>query len=97
MTKFQIKVQHEVGLHARPASLFVKKASSFQSNIQIRNVSGDSEWVDAKSILGVLTLGVERNHIVEIKVEGSDEEQASDTIKNLIEMNFQEEYSSENK
>jgi phosphotransferase system HPr (HPr) family protein len=84
-----LKVINEVGLHARPAAVFVQEANAFQSDIQLRNASKESEWVDAKSILGVLTLGVEQGHEVEIKIEGEDEEEASIALTTLVESNFE--------
>jgi phosphocarrier protein HPr len=84
-----MKVIHNVGLHARPAAVFVQEANAYESKIEVRNASKDSEWVDAKSILGVLTLGVEQDHDIEITIEGSDEEEASEALESLIESNFE--------
>ncbi len=76
MEKGKVKVVNEVGLHARPAALFVAKAASFKSDIRIHNATKDGKWVSAKSILGVLTLGVEKDHEIEITAEGADEAEA---------------------
>lgn len=89
MKCLNLKVTHEVGLHARPAAVFVQEANAYDSKIEVRNASKDSEWVDAKSILGVLTLGVEQDHEIEITVEGGDEEEASKVLQTLIESNFE--------
>ena len=83
-------VTHEVGLHARPAAMFVGVASKFESTIEVRNRTSSSEWVDAKSILGVLVLGVEKGHEIEIRTEGQDEIQACQALGDLIRSNFGE-------
>jgi phosphotransferase system HPr (HPr) family protein len=85
-----LKVVHEVGLHARPASLFVKTASSFQSDIEISNVTGGKGPVDAKSVLLVLTLGVEQDCEIEITANGPDEQEAIAALTELIQSNFDE-------
>lgn len=87
-TIFQALIIHEVGLHARPAAQFVTRASEFQSSIRLRNLSTNSEWADAKSILGVLTLGVEANHRIEVELEGQDADEAAAALKLLIDSNF---------
>ncbi|MGV7975877.1 MAG: HPr family phosphocarrier protein [Anaerolineaceae bacterium] len=88
MEKGKVKVVNEVGLHARPAALFVAKAASFKSDIRIHNATKDGKWVSAKSILGVLTLGVEKDHEIEITAEGADEAEAVKQIIALIENDF---------
>lgn len=86
----KIKIAHEAGLHARPASLFVQTANKYSSEIQVQNLNDESDLVNAKSILSVLTLGVEQNHEVEIIAEGEDAEDALIALKELIEDNFGE-------
>ncbi len=88
MEKGIVKVVNDVGLHARPAALFVAKAASFKSDIRIHNATKDGKWVSAKSILGVLTLGVEKDHEIEITAEGEDEVEAVKQIIALIESDF---------
>ncbi len=88
MEKGKVKVVNEVGLHARPAALFVAKAASFKSDIRIHNATKEGKWVSAKSILGVLTLGVEKDHEIEIIAEGADEAEAVKQIIALIENDF---------
>lgn len=83
-----INVTNSVGLHARPAALFVSSAKNSQSVIQIRNLSKSSAWGNAKSILSVLTLGIEKDHQIEIKAEGPDEEQAIQSLEALVKSNF---------
>ena len=88
MQKTSLTVINEVGLHARPASEFVKLASQYHSTITVRNLTGESAAVDAKSILSVLTLGVEKGHQIELTSEGEDEEQAIQALRELIESDF---------
>ena len=89
MTKsLEITIHHEVGLHARPAAMFVKVASSFLSQITVKNLSNASEPVDAKSILGILSSGVQMNDCILITAEGADEDEALAALNDLIEGNF---------
>jgi len=88
MQKLTLTVINEVGLHARPAALFVEAAGKYAADIQVRNLTSDSDWVDAKSILSVLTLGVEQDHQIELSIEGDDEAQAAEALRKLIEANF---------
>jgi len=88
MQKITLQVINEVGLHARPASEFVKLAGGFKADIKIRNTTTNSNLVDAKSILSVLTLGVEKNHEIELTAEGDDEVQALAALRELIESDF---------
>lgn len=84
MQRLQIKVTHEIGLHARPASLLVSQAAQYSAEIRIRNLTSGSDWADAKSILGVLGLGVEKDHEVDLSAEGLDEQQAISDLRQLI-------------
>lgn len=77
------QVINATGLHARPASMFVKLAKSFESDIQVRNLDKDSPFVSAKSILRLLTAELCKNNWMEMKAEGPDEEEA---VKQLIEL-----------
>jgi phosphotransferase system HPr (HPr) family protein len=88
MKRLRLKVANAVGLHARPAAIFVGEAGRFASQIRIRNATTTTPWVDAKSILSVLTLGVEQNHEVEITTDGPDEEQAAVELEHLIANDF---------
>ena len=73
MKNAQIVVLDPVGLHARPAALFVKTANKFVSSISICNLSTPGKWANAKSILGLLTCGVKQGDRIEIKANGTDE------------------------
>ncbi len=83
-----IIVEHEVGLHARPAALFVKAASDFSAEITVENLSVESDPVNAKSILGILAAGVQNAHQIRITADGEDEEQALTALQELIKTNF---------
>ena len=84
----EFTVNNEVGLHARPAANFVQTASKFKSKI---TVVTDGKEVDAKSIIGILSLGVESGAKIVVKVDGVDEKEAMSAIKSLFEHNFDEE------
>lgn len=88
MEKGKVTVANEVGLHARPAALFVAKAASFKSDIRVHNVTKEGKWVSAKSILGVLTLGAGKDHEIELTAEGEDEVEAIKQIVALIKSDF---------
>ena len=90
MKSTQIVVMDPVGLHARPAALFVKLASSFSSNVSICNLSTSGKWANAKSILGVLTCGVKQGDKIEVKAEGADESEAVEALEKLILSDFAE-------
>ncbi len=78
-------VQNQVGLHARPATFFIQKANNFKSNIW---VSKDDRKVNAKSLLGVLSLGIIKGTSITIVADGEDEEEAANTLVELIASNF---------
>lgn len=88
METLRIKVVNAVGLHARPAALFVQTANGFDCAIQVRNATSESHWVDGKSILGVLTLGVEKEHEIEVTADGEDARQAIAGLQELIAADF---------
>ncbi len=82
------RVRNEVGLHARPASIFVQCANKFRSRITIRNVNSGKQPVNAKSILHVLTLGVSQGDEVELLIDGEDEANAAATLRQLFVSDF---------
>lgn len=87
MTGMVVKVNNSAGLHARPASLFVKTASQFESSIR---VSKDGKEADAKGLLAIMTLGVKKGDQIKITAEGIDEKEALQALKALFESNFAE-------
>jgi phosphotransferase system HPr (HPr) family protein len=90
MAEATIQVKNKVGLHARPAALFVQTANKFQSKVKVKNLTTKGDFVDAKSIIMVLTLGVMKDHEVLIQTDGPDSDAALDALKALIENNFGE-------
>ncbi len=90
MVKATVKLLNKVGLHARPASLFVQTARRFKAAIKVRKVGVD-RIVDAKSILGVLSLGAEMDDVITIMAEGEDAELAVKTLVDLVNNRFGEE------
>jgi phosphoenolpyruvate-protein phosphotransferase/dihydroxyacetone kinase phosphotransfer subunit len=85
-----LTIVNKVGLHARPAALFVQTAGRFQSAITVRNLTRDSAAVDAKSMFGVLSIGAQLNHQIAIDAEGPDAEEALAAIGELVEGGFGE-------
>lgn len=81
MNTSKIKIRSRVGLHARPATVFVKEAKRFKSDIRVK--LGDKE-INGKSILEVLTLGGKYGAEIEIIAQGSDEEQAIQALCKII-------------
>ena len=86
MPAINVTITHEVGLHARPAALFVKTAGQYKSDI---TVSCGSRSANAKSILSVLTLGAHKDSEIEIKAEGEDADEALAALKELVDNNFE--------
>ena len=82
-------VRNKVGLHARPAAMFVQTANKFKSKILVAKLGdGDDKEVNAKSILSILTLAVCQGNEVRIRAEGEDEKEAVGALCELIETNF---------
>lgn len=90
MQTSDILVTHPVGLHARPAAEFVKTAGKFPCNITVCNLTTTGKTVNAKSILSVLTLGVQKGHTIRIETNGEKEEEALAALKELVLNNFGE-------
>lgn len=88
MVKKEISVQNKTGLHARPASEFVKKASLFTSNILIEF---ENRTINAKSIVGILSAGIGFGSKLTLTAEGEDEEEAIKVLAQMIENKFDEE------
>ena len=90
-TSLELNVRNPSGLHARPAAVFVRAACTFQSEIRVANVTTGSAPVTAKSIIGVLGLGVQRGHTIRLEVSGDDEGTAAETLRGLVEAGLEEE------
>lgn len=84
----EVVVQNQVGLHARPATFFIQKANEYKSSIW---VSKDERKVNAKSLLGVLSLGITRGTNIIIAADGPDQEDAVNGLVELISKNFVDE------
>ena len=80
-------VNNQVGLHARPATFFIQKANEFKSSIWVEK---DERRVNAKSLLGVLSLGVVKGTAISLIADGADEKEAVDALVELISGNFEE-------
>ena len=87
MIRSQITISNKLGLHARASAKLTKLASSFKSEIHL---SRNGRRVNAKSIMGVMMLAAGIDTEVEIEAEGSDEQQAIDALRGLIEAKFGE-------
>ncbi|MEG1449046.1 MAG: HPr family phosphocarrier protein [Oscillospiraceae bacterium] len=81
----EVTVENQVGLHARPATFFIQKANEFNSSIWVEK---EDRRVNAKSLLGVLSLGIVGDTTIKIIADGSDEEQAVDALMTLIQSGF---------
>ena len=85
--KKDVLVQNQVGLHARPATFFIQKANEFKSSIWVEK---DERRVNAKRLLGVLSLGIVGGTSIDIIADGSDEQEAVDSLVALVESGFAE-------
>ena len=83
----EVVINNQVGLHARPATFFIQKANEFKCSIWVEK---DERKVNAKSLLGVLSLGVVKGTTVNIIADGADEEEAIQTLSDLISSDFSE-------
>ena len=83
-----LTVRNRAGIHARPAALIAQTANKFAAEITLEK---DSATVNAKSIMGVITMAAGYNTTLTLKAEGSDEQAAAEAIYNLFESKFEEE------
>jgi len=83
----EVTINNQVGLHARPATFFIQKANEFRSSIWIEK---DERRVNAKSLLGVLSLGIVKGTTVTIVADGADEETAVEKLAELIDSGFED-------
>lgn len=82
-----LTVKNRAGIHARPAAIIAQAANKFESEITLIH---DDITVNAKSIMGVITMAAGYNTILKLQVEGSDEKDAAQTIEDLFESRFEE-------
>ncbi|MGM9644297.1 MAG: HPr family phosphocarrier protein [Eubacteriales bacterium] len=87
MKTCEIMITNSSGLHARPATFFIQKANFYKSTILIEK---DDRKVNAKSLLGVLSLGIAKGMTVTLSAEGVDEDAAIDGLVSLINSGFNE-------
>lgn len=85
MKNFTYVIQDELGIHARPAGLLVKKVGEFQSKVTVKN--GDKS-ADARRLFALMGLGVKRGNTIEVLVEGSDEEAAALALEDFFKSNL---------
>ena len=83
----EVRVENQVGLHARPATFFIQKANEFKCGIWVEK---DERRVNAKSLLGVLSLGIVGGTDIRIIADGLDEQLAVDSLVRLVENGFTE-------
>ncbi|WP_251447427.1 HPr family phosphocarrier protein [Vermiculatibacterium agrestimuris] len=80
-------VNNQVGLHARPATFFIQKANEFKCSIWVEK---DERRVNAKSLLGVLSLGIVKGTAINLIADGADEKEAVEALVELISGNFED-------
>jgi phosphocarrier protein len=83
----EVDVKNQVGLHARPATFFIQKANEYKSSIWVEK---EERRVNAKSLLGILSLGIVEGSAIRIIADGTDEEQAVTGLVKLVESGFAE-------
>ena len=83
----EVTVENQVGLHARPATFFIQKANEYKSSIWDEK---EERRVNAKSLLGVLSLGIVGGTTIRIIADGTDEQAAVDGLVKLVESGFSE-------
>ena len=87
MVTQEVTINNEVGMHARPATFFIQKANEFKSGIWVEK---DERRVNAKSLLGVLSLGITKGTTITLLADGSDEKEAVAALSELVSGNFGE-------
>lgn len=87
MISRSVTIQNSVGLHARPATFFIQKANSYKSSIWVEK---EDCRVNAKSLLGVLSLGIAKGTTITLIADGSDETEAVNGLVELVSGEFAE-------
>jgi len=87
MISREVTITNSIGLHARPATFFIQKANLYKSSIWVEK---DDRRVNAKSLLGVLSMGIAKGMTVTLIADGQDEETALDGLMELIQTGFVE-------
>lgn len=86
MISREVTITNAIGLHARPATFFIQKANSYQSSVWVER---EDRRANAKSLLGVLSLGIAQGMTVKLITEGADEAEAMEGLVALIAAEFQ--------
>ncbi len=81
-------VKNRLGIHARPAAKFAQTAGRFQSDVYVKK---DDLEVNGKSIMGIMMLAAAHGNVIEVRVDGEDEQEALAALEGLIESGFDEE------
>ena len=87
MVKQELVLNNSVGLHARPATFFIQKANEYKSSIWVEK---KDRRVNAKSLLGVLSLGIVKGTTITLIADGADEKEAVEALVELVKDNFGE-------
>ena len=87
MLRRDVTITNNIGLHARPATFFIQKANCYKSSIWVEK---DERKVNAKSLLGVLSLGIAKGMTVTLIADGQDEDTAITGLVELIDSGFSE-------
>jgi phosphocarrier protein len=87
MVKKDVVITNNIGLHARPATFFIQKANTFKSSIWLEK---DDRKVNAKSLLGVLSLGIAKGMTVTLIADGPDDAEAIEVLVELVQTGFVE-------
>ncbi|MBE6702602.1 MAG: HPr family phosphocarrier protein [Ruminococcaceae bacterium] len=83
----EVTITNTIGLHARPATFFIQKANAYKSSVWVEK---DDRKVNAKSLLGVLSLGIAQGMTIKLIADGADETDALDGLEALVNTGFQE-------
>lgn len=88
MVEKEVTIQNRAGIHARPAAMIVQTASKFSASVYLTR---EDEKINAKSIMGIITLGAGFQSVLTVSAEGKDEAEAADAIAALFDKKFEEE------
>ena len=87
MISREVTITNTIGLHARPATFFIQKANAYKCSVWVEK---EDRKVNAKSLLGVLSLGIAQGMTIKLIADGSDEAEALDGLQALIDTGFQD-------
>jgi phosphocarrier protein FPr len=85
----ELTVEHDHGLHLRPAADFVRLAARYRSQVRVANLTrGGDRQASARSLLEITALGIDRGHVIRLTAKGVDAEEALKALSELIRSNF---------